>query len=132
MPDTNISSTRNIPRLVGYSLGQFAVQTFWGFTWATLPLHLKALTRSNAITGIILSTVGITGLIFPILAGAVSDRINTRLGRRKPLIIAGWTVTCIMVLILMHADTLWKILPVIFLAYAGFFFALGPFFRYNS
>jgi len=132
MPNIDISSTLKLPRLLGYSLGQFAVQTFWGFTWATLPLHLKAFTRSNAVTGIILSTVGITGLIFPILAGAVSDRISTKLGRRRPLIIAGWALACTMVLILMHADTLWKILPAIFLAYAGFFFALGPYFALFS
>jgi len=132
MLDFNISSRLKLPRLVGYSLGLFAIQTFWGFTWATLPLYLKSLTRSNAVTGIILSTVGITGLIFPILAGAVSDRISTRLGRRRPLIVAGWALTCMMVLILMNADTLWKILPVIFLAYAGFFFAIGPYFALFS
>lgn len=132
MLNTNRSSNIKLPALVGYSLGQFAVQTFWGFTWATLPLYLKALTQSNAVTGIILSTVGITGLIFPILAGNVSDRISTRLGRRRPLIIAGWTLTCMMVLILMRIDTLWGALPVIFLAYAGFFFAIGPYFALFS
>jgi len=109
-------------------MGLFAVQTFWGFTWATLPLYLKSLTDSNAVTGIILSTTGITGLLFPVLAGAVSDRLNTKLGRRRPVIIAGWILTCVMILLLMRVDSLLFALPVIMMAYAGFFLAIGPYF----
>jgi maltose/moltooligosaccharide transporter len=115
-------------KLAGFAMGLFAVQTFWGFTWATLPLYLKELTGSNMVTGIILSTTGITGLFLPVLAGSLSDRINTPLGRRRPLIIAGWILTCIMVLLLMRIDSLFMALPVIVLAYAGFFFAIGPYF----
>ena len=132
MPDTHVSSSRvKLPKLLGYSLGLFAVQTFWGFTWGTLPLYLKALTQSNAVTGIVLSTAGVTGLFFPVLAGAISDRVSTKLGRRRPLIIAGWTLTWIMVLILMHMNTLWGALPIIFLAYAGFFFAIAHILRFS-
>jgi MFS family permease len=109
-------------------MGLFAVQSFWGFTWATLPLYLKELTGSNAVTGIILSTTGITGLFLPVISGALSDRITTPLGRRRPLIVAGWILACIMIMLLMRIDSLSMALPVIFLAYAGFFFAIGPYF----
>ncbi|MCK7506609.1 MAG: MFS transporter [Desulfobacterales bacterium] len=71
---------------------------------------------------------GITGLFFPVIAGAVSDRINTPLGRRRPLIITGWILACIMVGLLMRIDSLLAALPVIMLAYAGFFLAIGPYF----
>jgi maltose/moltooligosaccharide transporter len=128
MSDTSGSSHVTLLKLVGFAMGLFAVQTFWGFTWATLPLYLKELTSSNVVTGIILSTTGITGLFFPVLAGWVSDRINTPLGRRRPLIIAGWCLACIMILLLMRIDSLLVALPVIVLAYAGFFFAIGPYF----
>ena len=128
MPDNSGSSPVTLLKLVGFAMGLFAVQTFWGFTWATLPLYLKELTSSNVVTGIILSTTGITGLFFPVLAGWVSDRISTKLGRRRPLIIAGWCLACIMVLLLMRIDSLLLALPVIVLAYAGFFFAIGPYF----
>ena len=87
-------------------MGLFAVQTFWGFTWATLPLYLKRLTDSNAATGVILSTTGITGLIFPVLAGAVSDRISTRFGRRRPLIVLGWLLVWAMTALLWRIDSL--------------------------
>ena len=128
MADSNSSSPVKLPGLAGFSLGLFAVQTFWGFTWATLPLYLKELTHSNSATGIILSTTGITGLFFPVLAGMVSDRINTPLGRRRPLIIAGWALACSMVLLLMLIDSPGPALPVIIAAYAGFFLAIGPYF----
>jgi MFS family permease len=128
MSDTTGSSPVTLPKLAGFAMGLFAVQTFWGFTWATLPLYLKELTGSNVVTGIIISTTGITGLFFPVLAGWVSDRINTPLGRRRPLIIAGWCLACIMVMLLMRIDSLPVALPVIVLAYAGFFFAIGPYF----
>lgn len=117
-----------LPRLAGFAMGLFAVQTFWGFTWATLPLYLKSLTDSNAVTGMILSTTGITGLFFPVLAGAVSDRLHTPLGRRRPVIIAGWILACVMILLLMRVDSLFWAMPVIVMAYAGFFLAIGPYF----
>jgi MFS family permease len=128
MTDANNSSPVSLYRLTGFALGLFAVQTFWGFTWATLPLYLKELTGSNTATGIIISMAGITGLFFPVIAGAVSDRINTPLGRRRPLIITGWILACIMVGLLMRIDSLLAALPVIMLAYAGFFLAIGPYF----
>ncbi len=128
MLDTAAPSPVALPKLAGFAMGLFAVQTFWGFTWATLPLYLKELTGSNLVTGIILSTTGITGLFFPVLAGWVSDRINTPLGRRRPLIVAGWSLACIMVLLLLRIDSLVVALPVIVLAYSGFFFAIGPYF----
>ena len=116
-------------KLAGFALGLFAVQTFWGFTWATLPLYLKELTRSNVATGIVISTTGITGLFFP-GTGGLDFRPDpiTPLGRRRPLIIAGWVLACSMILLLMGMDSLCFALPVIILAYAGFFLAIGPYF----
>lgn len=128
MTDANNILPVSLYRLMGFALGLFAVQTFWGFTWATLPLYLKELTGSNTVTGIIISMAGITGLFFPVIAGAVSDRINTPLGRRRPLIITGWILACIMVGLLMRIDSLLAALPVIMFAYAGFFLAIGPYF----
>ncbi len=128
IPKPTDPSPAGLLKLAGFSLGLFAVQTFWGFTWATLPLYLKELTGSNAGTGIILSITGITGLFFPVLAGALSDRIRTPLGRRRPLILAGWLLAWSMVFLLMRIDSLAAVIPTIFLAYAGFFFAIGPYF----
>ncbi len=118
----------SLPRLIGLAMGLFSVQTFWGFTWATLPLYLKDLADSNIVTGIMISTTGITGAALPILAGSISDRISTPWGRRKPLIAAGWLLACAMLLVMPGIGSLQAALPVIIAAYAGFFVAIGPYF----
>lgn len=118
----------SLPRLAGFSLGLFAVQTFWGFTWTTLPLYLKEIVNSNTVTGIMLSTTGVTGMVLPVLSGMVSDRISTPLGRRRPLIGAGWILACMMLALMPGATTIGAALPLIVLAYAGFFLSIGPYF----
>ncbi len=118
----------SIMRLIGFAMGLFAVQSFWGFTWATLPLYLKGFAESNTVTGIMLSTAGVTGLVLPVLSGAVSDRISTPWGRRRPVIAAGWVLTCSMLLIMPGIGSLPAALPVMIAAYAGFFMAIGPYF----
>jgi len=40
---------------MGFVKGLFAVQTFRGSTWATLPLYLKELTGSKLATGMIIT-----------------------------------------------------------------------------
>jgi len=115
-------------KLAGFGMGLFAVQTFWGFTWTTLPLYLKEIANSNIVTGIILSTAGATGMILPVLSGSISDRINTPLGRRRPFIVGGWLLACTMVLLLLKVNTIAMALPLVILAYAGFFTSIGPYF----
>mgnify|MGYP001132857861 CR=1 FL=1 len=114
--------------MAGFAMGLFAVQTFWGFTMATLPLYLRDLAGSNTLTGILLSTTGIAGIVFPVASGAVSDRISTRWGRRKPVIAAGWTLACCALLAMTAVRSLPAVLGLLVLAYAGFFIALGPYF----
>ncbi len=114
--------------MAGFAMGLFAVQTFWGFTWATLPLFLSGFAGSNIVTGIMLSTTGITGMVLPVVSGMVSDRISTRWGRRRPVIAAGWVLTCAMLLLMPSTRSLPAILLLLVLAYAGFFTAMGPYF----
>ena len=52
IPEHTEPSPAGLLKLAGFAMGLFAVQTFWGFTWATLPLYLKELTGSNAGTGV--------------------------------------------------------------------------------
>lgn len=115
-------------RLVGLATGLFAVQTYWGFTWSVLPLFLKKLAGSNIATGILLSIAGGTGVILPVLSGMLSDRVATPWGRRKPFIAAGWFTVCIALLLLPRATSLAAVLPLLILAFAGFFTTMGPYF----
>jgi MFS family permease len=111
-------------------MGLFAVQTFWGFLSATLPLFLIGITPSETAVGIILSASGIFGAIMPIAAGMLSDRVGWRLGKRKPFIAGGWTVVVIVLLILPHTATLAAAVPLILVLFAAFFFTMGPYFAF--
>jgi MFS family permease len=117
-------------RLVFFSMGLFAVQTFWGFLGATLPLFLIGITPSPTVVGMILAASGVFGAVMPIAAGTLSDRIDWRLGRRKPFIAAGWAVVVAVLLVLPHATTLGTAVPLILVLFAAFFFTMGPYFAF--
>ncbi len=117
-------------RLVFFSMGLFAVQTFWGLLGATLPLLLIEMTPSAAVVGLVLGASGIFGVIMPIAAGALSDRVQWRLGRRKPFIAGGWAVVLIVLFILPRAATLTAAVPLILVLFAAFFFTMGPYFAF--
>jgi MFS family permease len=119
-------------RLFVFAVGLFAAQTFWGFSMGTMPLYLMGLTNSESIVGLILSGAGIFGLFVPIAAGAISDRLVTPLGRRKPFIVGGWLMVTIILLTLPHVDSLIMAIPLTLLLYASFFCALGPYFALMS
>jgi MFS family permease len=117
-------------RLVFFSAGLFAVQTFWGFLGATLPLFLIELTPSATVVGLVLSASGIFGIIMPIAAGTLSDRVQWRFGRRKPFIAVGWIVVVIVLMVLPGATTLFAAIPLILILFAAFFFTMGPYFAF--
>ncbi len=117
-------------RLVFFSMGLFAVQTFWGFLGATLPLFLIELTPSETVVGLVLSASGIFGIAMPIAAGTMSDRLRWRLGRRKPFIAAGWIVVVIVLAVLPYAASLSAAIPLILILFAAFFFTMGPYFAF--
>ena len=106
IPEHTEPSPAGLLKLAGFAMGLFAVQTFWGFTWATLPLYLKELTGSNAGTGVILSTTGITGLFFPVLAGALSDRTTSRWGRRRPWMLGGSVLGLVGLVLMPHMTSI--------------------------
>jgi maltose/moltooligosaccharide transporter len=115
-------------RLVVFSFGLFAMQTTWGFCGATLPLYLMTLTDSETVAGVVLALAGLFGVLMPVFAGSLSDRVRWRLGRRKPFIAAGWAVVVSVLLVLPRITSLWAALPLILLFYAGFFVTVAPYF----
>lgn len=114
-------------RLVIFSLGLFAVQTFWGFFAATLPLFLMERARSETVTGLILALAGIFGMSLPVLCGAASDRLRGK-WRRRVFIAGGWAAVIVVLLILPMAHSLGAVVVLAALLYAAFFTTMGPYF----
>jgi MFS family permease len=111
-------------------MGLFAVQTFWGLLAATLPLFLTGITPSNAVVGLILAASGVFGVVMPILAGTMSDRVRWRLGKRKPFIVGGWAVVVIVLMILPRTTTPVVSVSLVLILFAAFFFTMGPYFAF--
>lgn len=69
-----------------YSAGSIGAGAFYAFNNFLLPLALKAVGAPDLVTGLLSSTRSIEGVVIQPTVGAASDRIWTRLGRRRPFI----------------------------------------------
>lgn len=69
-----------------YSAGSIGSGAFYAFNNFLLPLALKAAGAPDLLTGLLSSTRSIEGAIIQPTVGALSDRIWTRMGRRRPFI----------------------------------------------
>src|SRR2546430_2403858 len=69
-----------------YSAGSIGAGAFFAFNNFLLPLALKAAGAPDLLTGLLSSTRSIEGVVIQPTVGAASDRIWTRLGRRRPFI----------------------------------------------
>jgi len=69
-----------------YSAGSVGAGVFYAFNNFLLPLALKAVGAPDLITGLLSSTRSIEGVVVQPTVGAASDRIWTRLGRRRPFL----------------------------------------------
>lgn len=78
------------------------------FTQIVLPLQILAFDPANKINDLAL-VVGVgafAGLVANPLAGALSDRTTSRLGRRRPWIIAGTIISVVVLLLLAYAPSI--------------------------
>ncbi|HVC78276.1 MAG TPA: MFS transporter [Candidatus Micrarchaeaceae archaeon] len=113
------------------NLQHTALSAFWfgmNFLWIPLTTVLiqaqvdQVVTKGsqNTAIGLALGIGGVLAMAVPPLVGAWSDRLNTRFGRRRPIMIAGTLLTIPGLLILMAANNY----PEIVIGYAiiQFFF----------
>lgn len=74
--------------VVGYSLANLGYGAFYAFNNAALPLWLQGFTHNAIILGFMAGTHSFEGAIIQPLVGSWSDRLRTRLGRRRPFMLA--------------------------------------------
>lgn len=84
-------------------------------------------THQTAVIGIIVGSEGIMALWIPLIAGASSDRLSTRLGGRLPFIIAGVIPAAVAVALigLLHSLGLVAAMAAVF--FAAYFVAYEPY-----
>ena len=80
----------HVPRRLIWTLGLGAFGLAWSLTTvaAYLPPLLHRFTHSQTLIGGILGAEGAFALALPLVVGPLSDRLRTRLGRRRPWMLA--------------------------------------------
>jgi MFS family permease len=75
--------------MIVLGLGWFGVQFFWAFYSGSMSLYLKNFVDTKFAISLVLSLAGVSGCVVPPIAGYLSDRTNTRFGRRRPYVFIG-------------------------------------------
>jgi len=96
-----LNNTRTV--LVG--LAFLSICAFWQMYDNVIPLILKQTFRlDETVSGLIMASDNILALVLLPLFGALSDRINTPIGRRMPFILVGTAMAAVLMNILPMID----------------------------
>ncbi len=76
-----------VSRVLGYSLANLGYGMFYSFNNATLSLYLEQFTKSQILLNLMGSSHSFEGAVIQPLVGSASDRLRTRLGRRRPFML---------------------------------------------
>lgn len=94
--------------LLGF--GFFAISIMWSVYNAFMPKLLSRYIESAAIIGFIMTIDNYLAIIIQPTVGTLSDRINTRFGKRMPFIIIGMPLAVIFILFLANYTSLWTLI----------------------
>jgi maltose/moltooligosaccharide transporter len=70
-------------------LGFFTISIVWGIYNIAMPIYLKDLGLSGVAVGSVMTIDNVFAVVFLPVFGALSDRTNTRYGRRMPYLLVG-------------------------------------------
>lgn len=82
-----------------YSAGSVGAGAFFAFNNFVLPPLLRTMGAPDLLTGLLSSTRSLEGVVIQPLVGALSDRTQSRLGRRRPFIVAGVPLSAALVVV---------------------------------
>jgi maltose/moltooligosaccharide transporter len=111
-----------------YSAGSIGTGAFFAFNNFVLPPILKSFGAPDLLTGLLSSTRSIEGVIIQPTVGAISDRIWTPFGRRRPFMLVGIPLSALFFLLAgFYAHTLLGLAIAIFLFSIFFNAAVDPY-----
>ncbi len=95
----------NYKRTFFIGLAFMSICGFWQLYDYVVPLILKYTFRfPESLSGVVLAADNVLALFLLPLFGSLSDRINTRLGRRTPFILVGTALAAVLMLAIPVAD----------------------------
>jgi hypothetical protein len=124
---SSFPATLSRTRTLLYSAASVGAGVFDAFNNFILPPILQSFGASNLLIGLLSSTRSIEGAIIQPSIGALSDRIRTPLGRRRPFMLAGIPVSAIFVLAAGSAPNLLLLALAIFLFSVFYNIASDPY-----
>jgi maltose/moltooligosaccharide transporter len=110
-----------------YAAGSVGTGAFYAFNNFVLPLILNKFGASALLIGLLSSTRSIEGAVIQPTIGALSDRVWTRFGRRRPFILIGIPISAACFVAGSFVDGLLPLAVVIFLFSIFFNVAVDPY-----
>src|ERR1700730_4811449 len=110
-----------------YAAGSIGTGAFYAFNNFVLPLILNRLGAPPLLIGLLSSTRSIEGAVIQPTIGALSDRVWTRFGRRRPFIMIGIPLSAVFFVAGAFVDSLLPLAVVIFLFSIFFNVAVDPY-----
>jgi maltose/moltooligosaccharide transporter len=110
-----------------YAAGSIGTGAFYAFNNFVLPPILKAFGAPDLVIGLLSSTRSIEGAVIQPTVGAFSDRVWTRLGRRRPFLLVGIPLSAAFFVAGAFVDSLVVLAIVIFLFSIFFNIAVDPY-----
>ena len=119
----------NYKRTVLIGLAFLSISAFWQMYDNVVPLILKnTFGMGETITGAIMAADNILALFLLPIFGSLSDKINTKIGKRTPFILVGTALACALLVIMPIADNTGNLI----LFVSGLFFVLISMGTYRS
>src|SRR2546428_7181028 len=112
--------------MLAYSAGSVGAGAFYAFNNFVFPLLLSAMSAPDLLIGLLSSTRSIEGVVVQPAIGAWSDRLSTRLGRRRPFLLAAIPLSALFLFLAPFANTLVQVAVAIFLFSIFFNVAVDP------
>lgn len=96
-------------------LGFFTVSIVWNIYNVAMPLYLKDLGLSGVAVGSVMTIDNLFAIVFLPLFGVLSDRTNTRYGRRMPYLLVGIPLSALAFILIpiMRGNLLYLMITVI-------------------
>ena len=117
-------------RIVEMNIGFFGLQFSFGLQQANMGPIYGFLGADEATMPLLWLAGPMTGLLIQPLIGAMSDRTNTRFGRRTPYFLIGAIICSISLLFMPYSPTLWVAASLLWILDAGNNITMEPYRAY--
>jgi len=110
------------------AIPDFGIGVFWALSGTIAPWIIYEHTQSAAKVGILLSLGALTGIFVQVFSGVLSDRTNSRFGKRTPWIMLGVAIAAISQIAWAFSPNYYVLLAVAFVTYFSVNFYQGPYY----